>query len=40
VAAISVEITATHTVHGGKLSYCRHDSAATGTPMKFSVNMA
>ncbi len=31
------EITATHTVHGGKLSYCRHDSAATGTPMKFSV---
>ncbi len=31
------EITATHTVHGGTLSYCRHDSAATGTPMKFSV---
>lgn len=31
------EITATHTVHGGKLCYCRHDSAATGTPMKFSV---
>ena len=31
------EITATHRVHGGVLSYCRHDSAATGTPMKFSV---
>jgi S-formylglutathione hydrolase len=31
------EITATHRVHGGTLSYCRHDSAATGTPMKFSV---
>lgn len=31
------QITATHRVHGGTLSYCRHDSAATGTPMKFSV---
>ena len=31
------EITATHAVHGGTLRYCRHDSAATGTPMKFSV---
>lgn len=30
------EITATHRVHGGTLSYCRHDSAAIGTPMKFS----
>ncbi|MDB5469804.1 MAG: S-formylglutathione hydrolase [Caulobacter sp.] len=31
------EITASHRVHGGTLSYCRHDSAATGTPMTFSV---
>lgn len=34
---MSVEITQTHRVHGGTLSYCRHQSAATGTPMKFSV---
>jgi len=34
---MSVEITQTHRVHGGTLSYCRHHSAATGTPMKFSV---
>jgi S-formylglutathione hydrolase len=34
---MTVEITATHRVHGGTLRYCRHDSAATGTPMKFSV---
>lgn len=26
-----------HQVHGGVLSYCRHDSAATGTPMTLSV---
>ena len=26
---MSVEITATHRVHGGTLRYCRHDSAAT-----------
>lgn len=32
-----VEILATHRTHGGTLSYCRHASAATGTPMKFSV---
>lgn len=32
-----MEITASHRVHGGTLSYCRHDSAATGTPMRFSV---
>jgi S-formylglutathione hydrolase len=25
-----------HRVHGGTLSFARHDSAATGTPMKFS----
>jgi S-formylglutathione hydrolase len=31
------DISATHAVHGGTLHYCRHDSAATGTPMKFSV---
>jgi S-formylglutathione hydrolase len=34
---MSVEILNVHRVHGGTLSYCRHDSAATGTPMKFSV---
>lgn len=34
---MSVEILQQHRVHGGKLSYCRHASAATGTPMKFSV---
>lgn len=33
----SVEIVATHRVHGGTLRYCRHDSAATGAPMKFTV---
>jgi S-formylglutathione hydrolase len=32
-----VESLTTHRVHGGTLSYCRHDSAATGTAMKFSV---
>ncbi len=34
---MTVETTATHRVHGGTLRYCRHDSAATGTPMRFSV---
>ncbi|NBB14900.1 S-formylglutathione hydrolase [Caulobacter sp. SLTY] len=34
---MSVEITQTHRVHGGALSYCRHQSVATGTTMKFSV---
>lgn len=32
-----VEILNTHRTHGGTLRYCRHDSAATGTPMKFSI---
>jgi S-formylglutathione hydrolase len=32
-----VELVQQHRTHGGVLSYCRHDSAATGTPMKFSV---
>lgn len=32
-----VEVVQQHRTQGGVLSYCRHDSAATGTPMKFSV---
>ena len=32
-----MEVTATHRVHGGALSYCRHDSSAVGGPMKFSI---
>ena len=32
-----MEVTATHRVHGGTLQYCRHDSAATKTPMRFSI---
>lgn len=32
-----MRIEKTHNVHGGLLRYCRHDSAATGTPMSFSV---
>jgi S-formylglutathione hydrolase len=32
-----LEILQQHRVHGGTLSYCRHDSAATGTAMKFSI---
>ncbi|CAN7537481.1 S-formylglutathione hydrolase [Phenylobacterium sp. LjRoot164] len=32
-----VEILQQHKVHGGTLSYVRHQSAATGTPMRFSV---
>ena len=34
---MSLEVVQTHRVHGGRLSYCRHDSAATGTPMRFTV---
>ncbi|MDO9433735.1 MAG: S-formylglutathione hydrolase [Phenylobacterium sp.] len=34
---MSVEILQQHRVHGGTLSYCRHASAATGTPMRFSI---
>lgn len=33
---MGVEITQQHRVHGGTLSYARHQSAATGTPMRFS----
>ena len=29
--------TKTHAVHGGTLSYLRHDSSSTGTPMTLSV---
>ncbi|MBA4013131.1 MAG: S-formylglutathione hydrolase [Phenylobacterium sp.] len=32
-----VEILQQHKVHGGTLSYVRHQSEATGTPMRFSV---
>jgi S-formylglutathione hydrolase len=32
-----MEILQQHRVHGGTLSYGRHDSAATGTPMRFSL---
>jgi S-formylglutathione hydrolase len=32
-----VEILASHRTQGGRLSYGRHDSAATGTQMRFSV---
>ena len=34
---MTVEIRATHRTHGGTLRYCQHDSAATGTPMRFSI---
>ena len=34
---MSIETTASHKVAGGTLSYCRHDSAETGTPMRFSI---
>jgi S-formylglutathione hydrolase len=34
---MALEILQQHRVHGGTLSYCRHASAATGTPMRFSV---
>lgn len=32
-----MEVTKTHTVHGGVLRYLKHDSAVTGTPMTLSV---
>jgi len=32
-----VEVLQQHRTHGGRLAYARHDSAATGTPMKVSV---
>jgi len=31
------EILETHVTHGGTLRYCRHESAATGTAMRFSL---
>ena len=31
------EILETHLTHGGRLHYCRYDSAATGVPMRFSL---
>jgi S-formylglutathione hydrolase len=34
---MTVEVLNTHRVHGGTLSYCRHQSVATGRSMKFSV---
>lgn len=34
---MSVTIRAQHAVHGGVLKYAEHASAATGTPMRFSV---
>ncbi len=34
---MTLEILQQYRVHGGTLSYCRHPSAATGTPMRFSV---
>jgi S-formylglutathione hydrolase len=34
-----MEILQQHRVHGGTLRYVRHDSAATGTPMRFSLFM-
>lgn len=33
---MTTETIATHKVHGGTLRYLRHDSAATGTPMRLS----
>ncbi|WP_165188872.1 S-formylglutathione hydrolase [Caulobacter soli] len=32
-----VEVLNAHRTQGGTLRYCRHDSASTGTPMKFTV---
>ena len=32
-----MQISKSHTLHGGVLSYCEHDSAATQTRMRFSV---
>jgi len=34
---MSIEVSKTHRVNGGLLTYARHQSAATGTPMAFSV---
>jgi len=34
---MSLDIRAQHRVHGGTLSYAQHQSASTGTPMRFSV---
>lgn len=34
---MSVEILSAHRCFGGTLSICRHSSAATGTPMRFSI---
>jgi S-formylglutathione hydrolase len=34
---MAVETLQSHRVHGGLLRYCRHESAATGTPMRFSL---
>lgn len=34
---MALEILQQHKVHGGTLSYVRHPSPATGTPMRFSV---
>ena len=36
---MSIEIRATHRVHGGTLSYAQHQSVATGTAMRFSAYM-
>ena len=33
----TIETVKTHRVAGGELRYCKHQSAATGTPMTFSV---
>ena len=33
---MSLDVLATHRVHGGTLAYVRHQSAATGGPMRFS----
>ena len=32
-----VEILSTHRAFDGTLHYCRHQSAATGTPMRFTI---
>ena len=34
---MTLEILSTHRIFGGTLRICRHDSAATGTPMRFSL---
>ncbi|MBO6683563.1 MAG: S-formylglutathione hydrolase, partial [Parvibaculum sp.] len=34
---MSVEVLSSHRCFGGTLNICRHASAATGTPMRFSV---